>query len=374
MYLLLLVIWLEVNTTMAEFDHNDQNPICDFVRDIQNLTDDKLADAMLILHPEVTLLMRIFIPMVFVIGCIGNVSFLLLLGRVKMMRTITNIYLANLAVADLMVLSMQTFFESWRFIDFKQVISEPFHTNAGCGMTYFMRFMSSCASTLLITLVGFDRYFAVCHPVKYRIKKNKRQVCVYLTLLAWAIAATYGLLGWLNFSRLGHHCILWPSRERYKYLPKVIKLCAPMHPIFQTLYLPVYNAIFITAVITNSIINIQIVKKLKNPPPGENGNQQNQQIKRRITLMFLVNSVVFCCCMTPINLFTIMYMFNISRADDLIAAGTVFLMINSAVNPIVYGVISPRYRRGFLKAFGFGRNQIEPRGNQVMEATHQPVD
>ena len=159
---------------------------------------------MLIIQSEVTLLVRIFVPIVFVIGCIGNISFLLLIGRVKIMQTITNIYLANLAVADLMILSIQTFMESWRKIDFKEVVTEPFHTSAGCGMTAFMLHMPSCASTLpratlLITFVGLDRYFAVCHSVRYRIKKNKRQVCAVLILLTWTISATYGLLGILTF-------------------------------------------------------------------------------------------------------------------------------------------------------------------------------
>ena len=58
---------------MAEFDHNDSSPICDFVKDIQNLTDHKIADELIISNPDVRLLIKTFMPMVFVIGCIANV-------------------------------------------------------------------------------------------------------------------------------------------------------------------------------------------------------------------------------------------------------------------------------------------------------------
>lgn len=345
---------------MAEFVHSDPNPICEFVTDIQNLTDHQIAD-LPIFKPEVDLLIKTFVPIVFVIGCIGNVGFLLLPARVKTMRTITNVYLANLAVADLMILLVQTFVESWRnIISFKQSISEPFHTNIGCGFSYFMRYVSSCASTLLITLVGVERYFAVCHPLKYRTRKNKKQTCCILTLTAWTISATFGILGILSFSRLAHYCILWPSREEFKHYSKVIKFCGPIYQICLNISLPVYEALNISALMTNFIINIRILQRLTRPPPGENENQQNQQIRRRITWMILINSAVFCCCMVPINFINLMHLLNISFAQNLGYVAFVFRMLNSTVNPILYGLISPSYRRGFLKAFGFRKNIVEP--------------
>ena len=42
-------------------------------------------------------------------------------------------------------------------------------------------------------------------------------------------------------------------------------------------------------------------------------------------------------------------------------------MLDSAVNPILYGVASPSYRRGFLKAFGLGKNQVELMEDQGTE-------
>ena len=47
-----------------------------------------------------------------------------------MMRTITNSYLANLAAADIMTLSLITVTRLWNYVDFKQVHVQnaPFHT------------------------------------------------------------------------------------------------------------------------------------------------------------------------------------------------------------------------------------------------------
>ena len=245
---------------------------------IQNRTD-HISDEILAFPFAKMLLVKAFIPVVFAIGFVGNVAFLVLLARVKTMRTITNLYLANLAAADLMVLSLQTLFQIWSY---KAVLllSEPFHKSLGCGMFYFCASLSFCASVLFITLVSFDRYFAVCHPVKYRNKKNKKQTSCILTLLIWMIAAAFGILGILSFGKLvADYCILLPSHEKYKYVPVVVRDCQPVHPFFENVSLQIYVALFITSVIANSIINIKIVQGLTRPSPGENGNQQNQQIK-----------------------------------------------------------------------------------------------
>ena len=88
---------------MAEFDHSESNPICEQTRDVRNWSDTKIADEMLQSRVITTFLVKAFIPFVFGIGCFGNVAFFLLLARVRMMRTKTNFYLANLAAADLML-------------------------------------------------------------------------------------------------------------------------------------------------------------------------------------------------------------------------------------------------------------------------------
>ena len=42
-------------------------------------------------------------------------------------------------------------------------------------------------------------------------------------------------------------------------------------------------------------------------------------------------------------------------------------MVNSAVNPILYGPVSPIYRRGCLKALGLYKNQVEQSEDEVTE-------
>ena len=149
---------------MAESGTLKNISICDQFEDIQSWTEHKIVEDML----NFTNAEKIFNPVIFVIGFVGNVSFILLLARVKMMRTITNFYLVNLAAADLMVLSLQTFTRQWTYLGSKQILTEPFHTSFWeCNLYYFTIHLASLSSILLITIVSFDWYYAICHPLKY---------------------------------------------------------------------------------------------------------------------------------------------------------------------------------------------------------------
>ena len=358
---------------MEELNHHDHNLTCYQTDDVRNWSDAKIADQ-LFTPPLTTLLAKTFIPMVFIIGFFGNVAFLLLLARVKTMRTITNFYLANLAAADLMILSLETFTRLRYYLISNQVTTERFHTrtNFGCVMFYFTIHLPAIASILLITLVSFDRYFAICHPLKYRNKKNKKQASCVLTLLAWIISAVLSLFRALASGRLIYICIIWPSHEKYKYFPDTVTRCNPIHHFFREDILEnlVHSAPFIAALITNTIINIRIIQRLRSPPPGENGNQQHQQIKRRITWMLVANFVIFFSCLTPEHVFLIFWrLFSYSKQRYYTHTSTILVMLNSAINPILYGLASPSYRRAFLKAFGIVRNQIEPMDDRETERT-----
>ena len=277
------------------------------------------------------------------------------------MRTTTNFYLAHLAAADLIFLTVDTVFYTWPYIIFKFVKSVPFYTNFGCGMVSFAMHVSSLSSMLLITLISFDRYFAICHPIKYHITKNKKQVSCILTLLTWIISAILSFFRSLASARLEYECILWPPSEKYQYFPRTVRHCMPIHPFFHRDVLEhvVHSVPFAAALVINLFVNIRIAQRLRKPHPGENGNQPTQQIKRRITWMLLANSVIFFICLAPYNFLLVFgRLLNLSHLKQkyYVNIAFVFAMLNSAINPILYGVAIPSYRRGYLKAFGFGRS------------------
>ena len=136
---------------MAESNNQQNNYFCEQIIDATNWTDYKITEEIF----NFALVEKIFVPIFYVIGFIGNVAFILVLARVKTMRNMTNFYLANLAAADLMILSLKTFAKPWLYLVSKRVRSEPFFSNFGCATHSFAIHVSQTASILLITIVSF---------------------------------------------------------------------------------------------------------------------------------------------------------------------------------------------------------------------------
>ena len=152
--------WLHIGNAMGESNRHDGNFSCYYTEDVRNWSDAKIADEML-KSPLTSWVIQISMPIIFAIGFVGNVAFLLLLARVKTMRTITNFYLANLAAADLTIIFFETVTKLWQYLDSNQVKSDIFLTNFGCMLYQFAIHTSGLASILLITACWF--WSVLCH-------------------------------------------------------------------------------------------------------------------------------------------------------------------------------------------------------------------
>ena len=71
------------------------------------------------------------------------------------------------------------------------------------------------------------------------------------------------------------------------------------------------------------------------------------KIRKRVTLMVLIVSVVFAVCwLTDASNF-ILSDFSVVRTSLPIALTNTLILFNSAINPIVYALVNQRFRRKF---------------------------
>ena len=123
------------------------------------------------------IVVKYVLPVFATIGAMINGSFLIVVLMSPRLRNRTNAYLGNLAVSDMIYLILNTPFELAR------VVLSPFTTDVGylrtpgCVITEFIHYLSFYASMTLITVVSFERYLAVCHPIRHkRVDCNRRTI------------------------------------------------------------------------------------------------------------------------------------------------------------------------------------------------------
>lgn len=102
------------------------------------------------------------------------------------MKTATNIYIFNLALADALVLATLPFQGTDVFLGFW-----PFG-NALCKAVISIDYYNMFTSVFTLTVMSMDRYVAVCHPVKALDMRTPHKAKV-VNICVWVLASAIGV-------------------------------------------------------------------------------------------------------------------------------------------------------------------------------------
>ncbi|XP_055044525.2 chemokine XC receptor 1-like [Misgurnus anguillicaudatus] len=133
----------------------------------------------------VSYLVPIFFMLVVVLSCIGNILVLIILLLYENMKSLTNIFILNLALSDLLFTFGLPFWASyymwgWTFGDF------------GCKAVKFLFYAGFYSSVLFLTLMTIQRYMAVVHPLSDWERCRGFSVAPFIV---WILSAGAALLG-----------------------------------------------------------------------------------------------------------------------------------------------------------------------------------
>ena len=325
-----------------------------------------------------TILIIGVIPVLLAIGFIGNVGFLLVLLRLDYMRTLTNLYLGNLAIADLSFISAMAVRYIWGFIKSPVDESVPYNSSLGCIVRYFVVYTSGFSSSAFVTLVTVERYFAICWPLKH-LKVSDKTRSIKLVIVTWTVCALFAGTFTQFVAIKDSSCVKWPEDERFDSFPTQIHFCTPLLPWMSILYAYYVQAIpFWTSLVINTVMCIGIVRKLGRRMQSENSEQSSQStnrdtVRNQVATMLIVNNVAFFLLLGPFqvhNIITIIeyhlgyYLISDYQYYTFLWLGRVATVANSAINPIIYSSTNSRYREAFARCFGCRKvpDQIQRKG------------
>ena len=147
----------------------------DFLVPLLSFNDSQIDD-IAFFKPFETIIMTVLFPTVFTFGFIGNVAFLTVVVLVREMRILTNLYLANLAVTDLLFIGLFLTLVAVSYALSNGVrIAEIERTDLQCRFNHSVLIATYIFSLCLVTLVTFARFLAICHPLRYRINNTKNE-------------------------------------------------------------------------------------------------------------------------------------------------------------------------------------------------------
>ncbi|XP_029660825.1 neuropeptides capa receptor-like [Formica exsecta] len=336
----------------------DENETLDFWRDwdLDNLTEIEYLNKVLgprYLPQRLVIPLTIAYLLIFVSGVFGNVATCTVIVRNASMQTATNYYLFSLAISDLILLvlglpnELSIFWQQY-----------PWALGAGlCKIRAYVSEMSSYVSVLTIVAFSMERYLAICHPLRvYSMSGLKRPT--RFILAAWSIAMVsaipFAIYTKVNFVEYP------PESGNYSADSAICAMLLPDMPRF-----PLYELssivfflipmLIILVVYTRMGLKIKSsTKKTLGPIPGfVHGDSRQTQSRKSVIRMLSVVVIMFFLCWAPFHAQRLLYIYaqDTDYYPDLnewlyILSGCLYYF-STTVNPILYNLMSIRYRQAF---------------------------
>lgn len=290
----------------------------------------------------------IFGSMVFVAAG-GNIVVIWIVMAHKRMRTVTNYFLVNLSLADIMVSTQNVIFNfiymlngDWPFGQFY------------CKVTNFIAIISVAASVFTLMAISIDRYIAIVHPLKPRMSRTATIVIIVVIWIASSILSFPNLICSTTLvetfkngdSRVVCYLQWHDGRSTESRMEFIYNVIIMLFTYVIPILLMSYTYYWIGRELWGSKIigemNVKQVKSIKS--------------KQKIVKMMLIVVIIFLVCWAPYHIYFLLA-HHYPQINDSEYAQQSFLVIyclamsNSMYNPLVYCWMNSRFRQGFRNVF-----------------------
>ncbi|GAA6069447.1 C-C chemokine receptor type 3-like [Tachysurus ichikawai] len=278
-----------------------------------------------------------FIPtfyyMNFMLSLVGNSLVLCIIYKYEKLGTVTNIFLLNLVISDLLFASTLPF---WAVYHRSEWIFGQFLCKV-IGSLYSIGFSSSI---LFLTLMTFDRYLAVVHAIT-AAQSRRRAYAFSLSSVVWFISVLASLKDMVLYNIRENKINGWVCEESgYSYQTIVKWQLMGYYQQFGLFFLlPLMMVFYCYARITIRIVSTRIQEKC-----------------RAVKLIFII-IFTFFICWTPYNVVIFLRALRLSSgdkscSDDLDYAEYVtrnIAYLYCCISPVFYTFVGKKFQSHFRK-------------------------
>ncbi|XP_068087861.1 C-C chemokine receptor type 6 [Hyperolius riggenbachi] len=278
---------------------------------------------------------------IFVFGLVGNIMVVITFSCYKKSRTMTDVFLLNMAIADILFTFTLPFWavyyhkSEWIFRDFMcKLVRGIYAINYNCSM-------------LLLACVGIDRYVAIVQVTKsFRLRSIALAYKGLLCLSIWIAAACLSSITYV-------YTEAYKQNEQNELSPYV---CAAKYPEKSAIQMKVavlfvevsvgFLIPFLVMVFCYTCIIITLLQA------------KNSQ-RHKAILVIVIVVVVFLLCQVPHNLMLLKKAFTLGdkngnctdteNAEYALHITKFLAFLHCCLNPVIYAFIGVKFRNYFVK-------------------------
>ncbi|XP_062873878.1 neuropeptide FF receptor 1 like 2 [Trichomycterus rosablanca] len=297
---------------------------------------------------------------IFLLCMVGNGLVCLIVLENRRMRTVTNLFILNLAVSDLLV---GVFCVPTTLVD-NLITGWPF-TNTVCKMSGLVQGMSVSASVFTLVAIAVDRFRCIVYPFQPKLTLLVAKVTIVMIwVLALVIMCPSAVM--LTVEQVKHHYMVHNLDYNHTY-PLLSCYEDWADPQMRKVYTTVLFAnIYLVPLTLITLMYGRIGIKLYTTPVISGNDQQDgggaqhegrpliSHKKIKVIKMLIVVALLFTLSWLPLWTLMLLTDYGAMDKDQLeLLSGYVFpfahwlAFSNSSVNPIIYGYYNENFKRGF---------------------------
>lgn len=277
---------------------------------------------------------------IFFVGVSGNALVVFVVAHNRAMQTITNIFIANLAVADVIMCLLAV-----PFTPLSGLLHNWLFGDVLCRVVPMAMGASVHVSTMTSTAIAVDRYFVIVHPF---VGRMKTVVCVLVTGVIWVVAISISLPLAIHqtVTRIEAHSISvcheqWPedsSRQFFSIVSLLLQYIVPC------------------SVICFCYVSVSLSLRRRALARIGNSSRSRDQLeirrKRKTNRMLVAMVTIFVSCWLPLNLIQLIVEYHEELFQWKYFLLTFFVthviaMSSTIYNPFLYAWMNENFRKEF---------------------------
>ncbi|XP_076646613.1 prolactin-releasing peptide receptor [Halictus rubicundus] len=305
----------------------------------------------------VQIVFYIFYGVIFMLGVFGNVLVCYVVIRNRQMQTVTNLFITNLALSDVLLCvlavpftPLYTFLGGWIF------------GKTLCHLVPYAQGVSVYTSTLTLTSIAVDRFMVIIHPFHPRMKV---EICLAVIFGIWMVALLvtlpYGIYMRLDESQA--YCEeRWPSerfRKIFSFVTSLLQFAVP----------------FFVIAFCYTRVSFKLKDRAKTKPGTKSNKREeaDKERKKRTNRMLIAMVTIFGISWLPLN--------TVNIVDDFYPPTNAWTyyrlcffmthclaMSSTCYNPFLYAWLNDNFRKEFKQVLPFfSRTMIEHQAPKSVE-------
>ncbi|XP_059932888.1 somatostatin receptor type 2-like [Gadus macrocephalus] len=267
------------------------------------------------------------------VGLCGNALVIYVILRYAKMKTVTNIYILNLAVADVL------FMLGLPFIAVQlALVHWPFGPVL-CRVVMTLDSLNQFTSIFCLMVMSIDRYLAVVHPIR-STKWRKPRMAKTINLTVWGVSLLVNLPIVIYSGLITKHddcfcTIVWPE---------------PQEAYYTAFMFYAFVLGFFLPLMVICMCYLLIIVKLKSSGLRV-GSTKRKRSERKVTRMVSIVVAVFVFCWLPFYVFNVTSVTGTISTTPVLRSTFAFVVVlgyaNSCANPILYAFLSENFKKSF---------------------------